>query len=167
MEGALRRRHPREQGDIGERAAVAWLWAAGAYVFIPFGHSPDYDLVADFGTSALRVEVKTSTVLEPGSNRRYHVRIATGGGNQSWNRITKFFDPSRCDFLFVLVADGRRWFIPTAAITSRRTISVGGPRCAEFEVSDDGAAGEARRLLEWAPPPTLGGALELESQVRL
>src|SRR5688572_16976180 len=131
MDG-LRRRHPREQGDLGERAAVSWLWRAGAYVFIPFGHSPDYDLVADFGTGALRVEVKTCTRLARDSSHRYTVQLWTGGGNQSWNRVVKFFDPGRCDFVFVLVADGRRWFIPSAAITGRRGIIVGGPKCAAF-----------------------------------
>jgi PD-(D/E)XK endonuclease len=150
MDG-LRRRHPREQGDIGERAAVMWLWRAGAYVFIPFGHSPDFDLIAVFGHRSVRVEVKTSTALARGSDSRYQVFLATGGGNQSWNRVMKLFDPSRCDFVFALVADGRRWFIPTAAIASKRVISVGGPRCAGFEVTDDDAPAEARRLLEWTP----------------
>src|SRR5687767_230931 len=95
----LRKRHPREQGDMGERAAVAWLWRAGAYVFIPFGHSPDYDLVADFGTGALRVEVKTSTRLVPNSRHRYQVQLCTRGGNQSWSRLAKHFDGTRCDFV--------------------------------------------------------------------
>jgi Holliday junction resolvase-like predicted endonuclease len=152
----LRRRHPREQGDIGERAAVSWLWRAGAYVFIPFGHSPDYDLVADFGTGALRVEVKTSTSLARNGPGRYAVHLTTSGGNQSWNRIVKLFDPSRCDFVFILVADGRRWFIPTGAITGRRGIIVGGPKCAGFEVGDDDASADAARLLEW-PTSSSGG----------
>ena len=161
----LRRRHPREQGDIGERAAVSWLWRAGAYVFIPFGHSPDYDLVADFGTGALRVEVKTSTCLARNGPGRYVVYLSTSGGNQSWNRVVKVFDPARCDFLFVLVADGRRWFVPTAAIEGKRGMVVGGPKCAEFEVGDDHASADAARLLEWAPAP--GGAPELESRAGL
>jgi hypothetical protein len=137
---------------MGERAAVSWLWRAGAYVFIPFGHSPDYDLVADFGTGALRVEVKTSTHLARGSQHRYQVQLATGGGNRSWDGIVKLFDPGRCDFVFVLVADGRRWFIPTVAISCRRSIAVGGPKCAEFEVGDDEAPTDAARVLEWAGP---------------
>jgi hypothetical protein len=148
---ALRRRHPREQGDIGERAAVAWLWCAGAYVFIPFGHSPDYDLLADFGGGPLRVEVKTSTALANGSAHRYHLHLCTGGGNQSWNRIMKLFDPTRCDFVFALVSDGRRWFIPTRAIEGRRVIVVGGPKYAPFEVNDEDARVIANRLLEWSP----------------
>lgn len=141
---------------MGERAAVSWLWRAGAYVFIPTGHSPDYDLVADFGTGALRVEVKTSTVLARNGAGRYDVHLSTSGGNQSWNRVVKFFEATRCDFVFILVADGRRWFIPTAAITARRGIVVGGPKCAEFEVSDDEAPADAARLLEWAPSSSGG-----------
>jgi hypothetical protein len=37
---------------------------------------------------------------------------STRGGNQSWNGLVKCFSASRCGFLFVLVADGRRWFHP-------------------------------------------------------
>jgi PD-(D/E)XK endonuclease len=137
----LRRRHPREQGDIGERAAVMWLWQAGAYVFVPFGHSPDYDVIAAFGERLVRVEAKTSTVLAPNSNRLYRVQLATGGGNQSWNRVVKRF------------ADGRRWFIPSQAISSKRTIVVGGRKYSEFKVRDSDARETARRLLEWFPFP--------------
>lgn len=145
----LRRRHPREQGDIGEREAAIWLLRAGAYVFVPFGHSPDFDLIAVFNRRPVRVEVKTSTVLIRESSGRYALFLATGGGNQSWNRIMKLFDPGRCDFLFALVADGRRWFIPTQAIEGRRQMILGGPKYAHFEVGDDHAPAQAARLLEW------------------
>jgi hypothetical protein len=37
----------REQGDLGEASAIEWLIGRGARVLIPFGHSPDYDLVDD------------------------------------------------------------------------------------------------------------------------
>jgi hypothetical protein len=62
------------------------------------------------------------------------VSIATRGGNQSWSGIVKYFDPERCDFLFVLVGDGRRWFIPTDALQARWTLQLGGPKYSEFEV---------------------------------
>src|SRR5437016_2224633 len=42
------RLNPRLQGDLGERSAMLWFWARGA-VFVPLGHSPDYDLIADWG----------------------------------------------------------------------------------------------------------------------
>jgi PD-(D/E)XK endonuclease len=164
MDG-LRRRHPREQGDIGERAAVEWLWRAGAVVFVPFGHSPDFDLIAAFDSSTYRVEVKTSTRLIGNGQPRYCVQLVTYGGNQSWNGLVKPFRPQRCDFVFVLVDDGRRWFIPSSAITTGRSITVGGPKWAEFEVDDRDAPGMAQRLLEWASAP--GGAPELESRAGL
>jgi hypothetical protein len=52
---------PRRQGDAGELSAIVWLKVRGAAVFLPLGHSPDYDLVADFRARPLRVQVKTST----------------------------------------------------------------------------------------------------------
>jgi hypothetical protein len=122
---------PREQGDIGELSALSWLTEQGANVSIPFGHSPDYDLVADLDGRLLRVQVKTATFFR---NGRWEVTLATYGGNQSWTGLVKRFDASRYDYLFALVGDGRRWFIPSEALGGGRRILLGGPKYAEFEV---------------------------------
>src|SRR5262245_21590443 len=102
--------HPRRQGDLGEASAIEWFTSTGAAVSFPLFYSPDYDLVADFGAGLFRVQVKTSSRLKRG---RYSVFLATAGGNQTWTGMVKRFSPSRCEFLFVLVGDGRRWFIPS------------------------------------------------------
>ena len=39
--------HPRKQGDMGEMQAMAWLASIGAQVWIPIGHSPDVDVIAE------------------------------------------------------------------------------------------------------------------------
>ena len=136
----LRRANPRRQGDIGELAAMHWLARQGAHLYIPVGHSPDVDLIADFGETPLRIQVKTSTSWR---NGRYHVHVCTMGGNQSWSGLVKLLDPSGYDFLFVLVDDGRRWFIPSHAVGGSRSILLGGPKYSEFEV-DLETADEAR-----------------------
>jgi Holliday junction resolvase-like predicted endonuclease len=51
---------PREQGDWGEFSAMQWLAEQGAKVYVPLGHSPDVDMIADFGDRIVRVQVKTS-----------------------------------------------------------------------------------------------------------
>jgi hypothetical protein len=58
--------------------------------------------------------------------------VVTRGGNQSWNRIVKLLDPSRCDHLFVLVGDGRRWFIPAERMEGGTALQLGGPKYAEL-----------------------------------
>ena len=100
-------------------------------MWIPIGHSPDCDLIADDGETLLRVQVKTTTPMQ---NRRWEVMICTRGGNQSWSGTVKLFSASRCDRLFVLVADGRRWFIPARAVEARTGRLLGGPKYAEFEI---------------------------------
>ncbi len=101
MEDALT---PREQGDIGEMSAVQWLVGQRAHVFLPFGHSPDVDLVAEIRGQIVRVEVKTTTSTP--ATGRWRLSISTKGGNQSWGGLVKKFDPQRCDYLFVLVGVG-------------------------------------------------------------
>jgi hypothetical protein len=85
----------RAQGDLGEFSAMEWLASKGALVWIPLGHSPDVDLMAEIDGRICRVQVKTSTqsAETPKGSRRWRVMIATNGGNQSWSKTTKTFDP--------------------------------------------------------------------------
>jgi hypothetical protein len=46
----------------------------------------------------------------------------------------KHFSSERCDWLFVLVADGRRWFIPASEVGGGDGILLGGPKYAAYEV---------------------------------
>jgi PD-(D/E)XK endonuclease len=126
----------RRQGDLGEFSAMEWLASKGALIWIPLGHSSHADLIAEFNGRLLRVQVKTSTyrVSTPTGHMRWAVSISTNGGNQSWTGLTKKFDPGDVDHLFVLVSDGRRWFIPAAVIEGSRRVSLGGNKYSEFEV---------------------------------
>jgi hypothetical protein len=140
-------------------------------VFKPVFHSPDIDLVAEIEGRLISIEVKTCC------HRRgtgWGVSISTRGGNQSWSRVVKYFEPERCDYLFVHVADGRRWMIPTEALEARSNLLLGGPKYSEFEV-EPGRPLEPPSL-ESAPPPEeyrsgqtgcAVNALALPSQVRI
>jgi hypothetical protein len=123
--------NPRQQGDRGELAAAYWLANKGAYIYMPFGHSPHVDVVASWNGGFVGVQVKTSNSLRHG---RWVIGLCTRGGNQSWTGITKLFDPYRCDYLFVLVGDGRQWFIPSNVVDGTTAICLGGSKYAEFEV---------------------------------
>src|SRR3982750_596010 len=127
----LKQANPRNQGSIGEAVAASWLTQAGYSVWVPFGHSPDYDLVAGRDGRLFRVQVKTSTQHLEG---RWSVAICTRGGNQSWNKVIKTLEPSRYDYLFVVVADWRCWFIPSSEMDAQSCIRVGGPKYARFEL---------------------------------
>jgi hypothetical protein len=48
--------------------------------------------------------------------------------------VVKKLDLDRFDFLFVLVADGRQWFIPAHRVEGGRGMLLGGPKYSEFEV---------------------------------
>jgi hypothetical protein len=123
--------HWRRQGDLGELSAMEWFASKGAGVYFPIGHSPHSDFVAEFGNQLTRVQVKSSTCFRM---NRWQVTLCTRGGNQSWSGVVKYFDPAFCDWLFVVVGDGRRWCIPSSAIQGGRGICLGGPKYAEFEV---------------------------------
>jgi hypothetical protein len=119
----LHQANPRRQGDIGEMSAADWLTRHGYGVWIPLCHSPDVDLIAQREDNYLRVQVKTTTYFRKG---RFAVSLATNGGNQSWTGRVKKLDPNRYDYLFVLVSDGRKWFIPSTEVGGRTSLLLGG-----------------------------------------
>jgi Holliday junction resolvase-like predicted endonuclease len=123
--------NPRRQGDLGEVSAIEWLVSRGYPVWLPLGHSPDVDLITRIDGRLAGVQVKTCTRV---FNDRFHVMVCTRGGNQSWNGLAKRFSSDRCDWLFVLVADGRRWFIPASQVGGSTSVLLGGPKYAEYEV---------------------------------
>jgi hypothetical protein len=125
----------RVQGDIGELSAMEWLASKDAVVWVPFTHSPHVDLMAEFDERLIRIQVKTSTYRGSKQQRdRWQVSIATNGGNRSWTGLAKRFDSSRVDYLFVLVGDGRRWFIPAQHVEGSRGLTLGGVKYSEYEV---------------------------------
>jgi hypothetical protein len=87
--------------------------------------------VTDLGDGVRGVQVKTSTLFR---NRRWEVAVCTRGGNRRWNGVVKYLDSSRYDYLFVLVADGRRWFIPASEVGARSGLRLGGPKYERFEI---------------------------------
>jgi PD-(D/E)XK nuclease superfamily protein/antidote-toxin recognition MazE-like antitoxin len=155
MDRPVRRRrliNRRRQGDLGEASAIEWLTSVGATVLIPFGHSPDFDLVAEAHGRLLRIQVKTCTCRVANAYERWQTQLATNGGNQSWSGVAKTFDPSRFDYLFVLTGGGRRWFIPVTAIEARHSVHLGGPKYAAFEIEE---GRQISQLVYGARNPTL------------
>lgn len=120
-----------QQGDLGEASARCWYELRGCEVFIPTGRSPDYDFIADDGERLIRVQVKTSGQWR---RQRWHVAICTRGGNQSWSGVAKYFSATRCDELFAVTTDGRRWRVPADRVEARTAIVLGGEKYEDFEV---------------------------------
>jgi PD-(D/E)XK nuclease superfamily protein len=108
-----------------------WLASKGAHIWLPVATHPDCDLIAETEGRLVRVQVKTSNCWY---KRRWSVALCTRGGNQSWSGLVKRLDPSRCDYVFVLVGDGRQWFIPSDQLGGDTAILIGGPKYARFEV---------------------------------
>lgn len=119
------------QGNQGETLAVAWLMSRGWNIALPIGNCSDYDVVAEIDEKLAKVQVKTTRFFR---GNRWDVSVATRGGNQSWSGLVKRFSSSRCDFLYVHTACGRRWFIPSELVEGGTSIRLGGPKYAEHEV---------------------------------
>ena len=112
----------------------------------------------------MRVQVKTSTCQGqlPQGDLRWRVAIATSGGNQSWGGTVKLFDPANVDYLFVLVGDGRRWFIPAPCVEAGRMIGLGGRKYSEFEIESGTAINSL--IYPDSDPNRISSVLEGECQ---
>jgi hypothetical protein len=143
---------------------MEWLASKGALVWIPLGHSPDVDLMAELDGQLSRIQVKTTTysVTTPNGHGRWQVSIATCGGNRSWTGATKEFDARRVEYLFVLAGDGRRWLIPANVIEGSRAVLLGGSKYSEFEI-EPGSSLESL-VHPQGNPNRIGSALEGECQ---
>ena len=76
------------------------------------------------------MQVKPTTCYR---TRRREVLVCTRGGIQSWNRLVKRFSATPCDWLLVLVGDGRRGLIPAHEVGGTAVL-VGGPKYSRFEI---------------------------------
>lgn len=117
----IRRRNPRQQGEIGLGAAIGWFTAAGYIVSVPLCDNQPYDLVVDDGGRLQKVQVKTATGRSP--RGAYVVRIATSGGDRSGTTV-KLFDAAATDLLFVLADDRRAYLIPCTHMTATTTLTL-------------------------------------------
>jgi PD-(D/E)XK endonuclease len=124
-----------EQGDFGELSAMQWLAQRGARIAVPVGHNDCWDLVAELDRELIRVQVKTCGFWR---NERWEVTLCTRGGNRSWSGVSKTLDPTAFEYLFVHVADGRRWMIPASEIAAGSSLLLGGPKYARYEIEAGG-----------------------------
>lgn len=110
--------NPRVRGDAGLGIAIAYFTRIGLRVAIPLTDSQRYDLIIDDDERLQRVQVHTTTRRR---GHGYEVGLSTIGGNKS-QFITKLFDPSAYEWLFVVCGDTTAYLIPTSAITARYSI---------------------------------------------
>jgi hypothetical protein len=109
------------QGDAGMGVAIAYFSRIGVRIGIPLTDSQPYDLMIDDGGKLSRVQVRTTTVRE---GRSHVVGLKTVGGNKT-QLITKTFDPTAYEWLFVVCGDATAYLIPTTTISARYSIFLG------------------------------------------
>ena len=115
-------RNSKKQGDIGLVLAIAWFEINDYPVSIPLTDSQDYDLIIDMSGSLKKVQVRTTyNQRESGS---YEVNLRVMGGNRSGTGQIKRFIDTDVDYLFVVVDNGAKYFIPRTHITNKRGLHV-------------------------------------------
>ena len=114
-------RNTKKQGDAGLGIAIGWFAGHGYTVCVPLTDSQEYDLIVDTDDKLLRVQLKTTTSIRKGG---WIVELRTRGGNRSGLGKVKHFDQGLVDALFVVTADGSKYFIPSEAVRGKSGILV-------------------------------------------
>jgi hypothetical protein len=117
------RPNSKRQGEIGVAMAVSWFYKNGYRVFMPLGDYPEVDLVVGADGKLFSVQVKTT--YHHTEYGVYKALLATNGGNRSGTGKTKYFDPTKVDYVFILTDSEQMYFIPSGCIPARKTINLG------------------------------------------
>lgn len=112
----------KEKGDLAEAAALAYLVGQGHEVLIPFGNRTNYDLVFDDKSKLHRVQCKYAGKQRT-AGAGFTATLKVSGGNKSRTGSKKYGDDD-FEFLFVLAANGDRYFVPWSAVRARNAIST-------------------------------------------
>ena len=118
----LNQRNSKKQGDVGLGIAIGWFTSKGYCVNVPLSDSQEYDLVVDIEGKLNKVQIKTTTAKT--ESGKYKAGWRTGGGNQSFI-TSKLFNPQIVDYLFILTAEGTKYFIPCVEIINESSITLG------------------------------------------
>jgi len=102
----------KQQGDMGEAVAIAYYTLQGYSVTVPLTSNTRYDLLIEKEGVILRVQCKCTNYIKYGST--YEVGTRTHGGNQSWNKVSKFLNKAEIDLLFVFSLNGKCYEFPPA-----------------------------------------------------
>lgn len=83
------------QGSIGVAYAISYYTSLGYAVFVPVSDVSRYDLLVDTRNGINRVEVKSCSAVD----NKFMLR--TNGGNQTWNKKSKYLSSEDCDRVFL------------------------------------------------------------------
>lgn len=115
-------RNSKKQGDIGLVLAIAWFEINDYPVSIPLTDSQDYDLIIDMSGTLKKVQVRTTYNQQKSGS--YEVNLRVMGGNRSGTGQVKYFIDTDVDYLFIVVENGAKYFIPKSNITNKRSINI-------------------------------------------
>ena len=116
-------RNTKKQGDVGVGMAIGWCVSMGWTVSVPLTDSQEYDLVAEINGILQKIQVKTTRYKT--KYGFYNINISVKGGNRTSIGTIKHFDNSKVDFLFVIVGDGRMYFIPSKEVLATGCLTIG------------------------------------------
>lgn len=112
-----------KQGNAGLGQAIAYFTKAGYGVCIPLTDSEDWDLVVSKDSKLFKVQVKTSSQFDGGSER---FEINVKGGNNGKNLTCKDASMQDWDMIFLYhIKTGLCAVVPKEKLTVKHAMTFG------------------------------------------
>jgi hypothetical protein len=114
-------KNTKKQGDMGLGMAICYFTSIGHTVSIPLTDSQDYDLIVDNDKEIMRVQVKTCSY----KRYSYEASLSVKGGNRTSKGSVKSFDPTKCDYLFIVTKSFDKYLVPTKGLNIKYNLVLG------------------------------------------
>lgn len=114
-------KNTKKQGDMGLGSAIFYFTNIGQTISIPLTDSQDYDLVVEINNLLKKVQIKSCNF----KRKYFEVNLSVKGGNRTNRGNIKMFDNAKCDYLFIVTNQPKRYLIPTKNLKAKYNLVLG------------------------------------------
>jgi hypothetical protein len=111
----------RSIGDVGVAQAVLYFISNDYIVSLPLTEESPYDLIAQDRQSGKMSRVQCKRSESKSRSGKPQIRLATAGGNQSWNKVVKTISSKDVDFVWCSFGN-EGWLIPSSEIEGMKVL---------------------------------------------
>jgi len=120
----------KQKGTFAEAQCIAKMYKLGYEVSLPVGDRMSYDLIVDTGESLKKVQCKYAGKYE----RDGHVvDLRRTGGNKSGS-VTKKYEETAFDLLYVLTEEGNEYLIDWADVSSAIYLKLDSSKYSKYKI---------------------------------
>lgn len=121
----------KQKGNLTELQCITALCAAGCHISIPYGENSRYDLIADYKGQLLKIQVKTSSLVNKDEANAIQFSCRSSYVNCSGVKNIKYTE-QEIDF-FATFWEGKCYLVPIKECSSSKTLRFNCPKSGQIK----------------------------------